>query len=86
MTLRYSHLSPLHKRKAAELSELIDGHHVDTVRKQDRPIHVRSACAATDAEVVKLVDALRSGRSVRKDVGVRVPPSALLSEGTPNLF
>ena len=31
----------------------------------------------TDAEVVKLVDALRSGRSVRKDVGVRVPPSAL---------
>ena len=31
----------------------------------------------TDAEVVKLVDTLRSGRSSRKGVGVRVPPSAL---------
>ena len=29
------------------------------------------------AEVVELVDALRSGRSGRKPVGVRVPPSAL---------
>ena len=29
-----------------------------------------------NAEVVKLVDALRSGRSDRKVVGVRVPPSA----------
>jgi hypothetical protein len=29
------------------------------------------------AEVVKLVDALRSGRSIRKDVGVRIPPSAV---------
>ena len=28
------------------------------------------------AEVVELVDALRSGRSGRKPVGVRVPPSA----------
>ena len=28
------------------------------------------------AEVVKLVDALRSGRSTRKGVGVRIPPSA----------
>lgn len=31
-----------------------------------------------NAEVVELVDALRSGRSVRTDVGVRVPPSAFL--------
>ena len=29
-----------------------------------------------NAEVVKLVDALRSGRSTRKGVGVRIPPSA----------
>ena len=29
------------------------------------------------AEVVELVDALRSGRSGRKPVGVRIPPSAL---------
>jgi hypothetical protein len=29
------------------------------------------------AEVVELVDALRSGRSGRKPVRVRVPPSAL---------
>ncbi len=28
------------------------------------------------AQVAELVDALRSGRSVRKDVGVRVPPWA----------
>jgi len=28
------------------------------------------------AEVVELADALRSGRSVRMDVGVRLPPSA----------
>jgi hypothetical protein len=35
-----------------------------------------SACVASDAEVVKLVDALRSGRSSRKGVGVQIPPSA----------
>ena len=29
-----------------------------------------------NAEVVELVDTLCSGRSVRKDVGVQVPPSA----------
>ncbi len=29
------------------------------------------------AEVVELVDALRSGRSGRKPMGVRIPPSAL---------
>ena len=32
----------------------------------------------TRAEVVELVDALASGASGRKPVGVRVPPSALL--------
>src|SRR5438477_11429742 len=32
------------------------------------------------AEVVELVDALRSGRSGRMPVGVRVPPSALWAE------
>jgi hypothetical protein len=30
----------------------------------------------TLAEVVELADALRSGRSVLKDVGVQLPPSA----------
>ena len=30
----------------------------------------------SSAEVVELVDALRSGRSVLRDVGVRIPPSA----------
>ena len=34
------------------------------------------------AEVVELVDALRSGRSGRKPVGVRVPPSACQYRGT----
>ena len=38
-----------------------------------------------NAEVVKLVDALRSGRSSRKGVGVRVPPSALTSPVFPSL-
>src|SRR2546428_9887866 len=33
------------------------------------------------AEVVELVDALASGASGRKPVGVRVPPSACLSDG-----
>src|SRR6185436_16617138 len=34
------------------------------------------------AEVVELVDALASGASERKLVGVRVPPSALLTSAT----
>ena len=35
------------------------------------------------AEVAELADALASGASVRKDVGVRIPPSAyLFSEHT----
>lgn len=35
--------------------------------------------AFVNAEVVKLVDALRSGRNSCKGVGVRVPPSAFIS-------
>ena len=35
-----------------------------------------SAAVEPHAEVVKLVDALDSKSSIRKDVGVRVPPSA----------
>jgi hypothetical protein len=35
------------------------------------------------AEVVELADALRSGRSVRKDVRVQIPPSAFFIAGQP---
>ena len=35
---------------------------------------------ATDAEVAESADALRSGRSARRGVGVRVSPSAQLGE------
>ena len=38
------------------------------------------------AEVVELVDTLRSGRSVRKDVRVRIPPSALLISSFPTSY
>ena len=40
-------------------------------------VDIFDGSTATIAEVVKLVDALRSGRSSRKGVGVRIPPSAL---------
>ena len=47
---------------------------------------VDSACfhvkISTRAEVAELADALRSGRSGRKLVWVRLPPSALQSERT----
>jgi hypothetical protein len=36
------------------------------------------APGGVDAEVVELVDALRSGRSGLMPVGVRIPPSALV--------
>jgi hypothetical protein len=75
-TLRYSHLSPSHKRKVIESLELIDEHYLDTKEISPRRFVARSACETPNAEVVKLVDALRSGRSSRKGVGVRVPPSA----------
>ncbi len=38
--------------------------------------YIVGPCSVKAAEVVKLVDALRSGRSSRMGVGVRVPPSA----------
>jgi len=78
MTLRYSHLSPSHKRKAMESLRLLDGHFLDTRKVSGTSADKPSCCDTTDAEVVKLVDALRSGRSVRMDVGVRIPPSAFL--------
>ena len=43
-------------------------------RRLYSPFHVGRA------EVVELVDALRSGRSGRKPVWVRVPPSALQTD------
>jgi len=76
MTLRYSHLSPSHKRKAMESLKLLDRHFLDTCPKLSAQLQGLSACATSNAEVVKLVDTLRSGRSSRKRVGVRVPPSA----------
>ena len=77
MTLRYVHLSSSHKQKAIESLRLIDGHYLDTLNMSSKEADNVIDCLSRDAEVVKLVYALRSGRSVRKDVGVRVPPSAL---------
>lgn len=42
---------------------------------------VFSCMMSVAAGVVELVDALRSGRSIRKDVPVRVRPSALYEKG-----
>gem|GEM_PF-6183476 len=78
MTLRYSHLGPSHKRKVVESLWSFDGHYSDTGPRPTARFQTLSACATSDAEVVKLVDTLRSGRSSRKGVGVRVPPSAFL--------
>ncbi len=79
MTLRYAHLSPSHKRNAIESLKIFDGHFLDTFNVSVKATDNLSDCRTIDAEVVKLVDALRSGRSVRKDMGVRVPPSAFES-------
>ena len=75
-TLRYSPLSTSHKRKAIESSELIDGQYSDTKEISPKRFVARGACETPDVEVVKSVDTLRSGRSSRKGVGLRVPPSA----------
>ena len=76
MTLRYSHLSASHKHKAVDSLKLFDRHYLDTCSPEQARNKKLSACGTIDAEVVKLVDALRSGRSSCKGVGVRVPPSA----------
>ena len=78
MTLRYSHLSASHKHKAVDSLKLFDRHYLDTWSPEQIKKKKLSDCGTTDAEVVKLVDALRSGRSSCKGVGVRVPPSAPL--------
>lgn len=79
MTLRYSHLSPSHRRKAVESLKLLDGHYLDTTGIPAIRSDKLSGCTATDAEVVKLIDALRSGRNSCKGVGILVPPSACIS-------
>ena len=74
MALRYAHLSASHKRKAVESLRLLDGPNlVPSAFPKGQP-KASNACATTDAEVVKLVDALRSGRSSLYGSGGSSPP------------
>ena len=84
MTLRYSHLSPDHKKAAVEVL----GRRMDTIWTPKEKIREEEKIELTkslpvdeykDAEVAKLVDAQHSGCCGVIPLGVRLPPSALFN-------
>ena len=79
MTLRFAHLSPSYKRKAVESLRLADGHSLVTNDVPESSADSPGDSVAIDAEVVKLVDALRSGRSSLIESGGSSPPFGIYS-------
>ena len=57
MTLRYSHLSATHKRKAMESLRFSDGHYMDASGNSGGPETAITHCATIHAGVVEQVDA-----------------------------
>jgi len=82
MTLRYSHLSASHKRKAIDMLKFSDGHYLDTQRVVCDPVEVVKSLIDNESEGSPNGMAVDLKSTVRKDLRVRIlrPPCFAISD------